>query len=605
MKRLRFPAIAAVIMAPILAFILTTSGLARAPLSAAGAPAPHGGGLFYDSGQSLGNANSHGVALGDLNGDGYPDAVVANSDGLNQVWLNDGAGQFAAGQAFEAGAGRGVALGDLNGNGDLDAIFANNGSNTVWFNDGDANFSDSGQSLGAANSYGVALADLDGDGSLDAFFANNGADDVWFNDGDGAFSDGGQALDSGWSYGAALGDLTESNGPDAFVAGWFPHANLVWLNDGATGFASNGQDLGDEASLGVALGDVNGNGALDAVVGNNFPDGVQVWVNDGAGQFSNSGQTLGDTTTYGVALADLDGDGDLDLFAANFGPNTVWWNGPPGLPAAAFDVQRGPHDEGGEVTYWSGGGDAQLPVLLAQPAPSALDVHVTLEDAGGTATQIMPFAPGEQLKLLQVTNPRPDPSAEAELTLSVTPSGALPGPGDVTDRLKLVFVDDGQGMKGCILCFVEWLGRLVGVDSAFGAMHHMELDEQEDSPQWGYYTGLFGLYAPEMADIVARNPLLLWRAVNTLDDWTPAVQSLGEGTGDAYTIDAGMVDGAQALLDGVQDKAGPGLQALLQQERAALDLDSFAGLTMDQGWATFQERRPIEALYFSIIRRSP
>ena len=59
---------------------------------------------FQDSGQALGNSHSWAVALGDLDGDGDLDAMVANSSSnqFNSVWINDGNGTFTwSGQASE------------------------------------------------------------------------------------------------------------------------------------------------------------------------------------------------------------------------------------------------------------------------------------------------------------------------------------------------------------------------------------------------------------------------------------------------------------------------------------------------------------------------
>jgi len=139
-----------------------------------------GSGVFTDSGQSLGISNTHGVALGDLDGDGYLDAFIAN-DGANQLWRNDGTGIFAdTRQTLGTSNTYDVALGDLDGDGDLDAFVANNGANQVWRNDGTGIFADSGQRLGSSDSRAVALGDIDGDGDLDAFVANrNQANQVW------------------------------------------------------------------------------------------------------------------------------------------------------------------------------------------------------------------------------------------------------------------------------------------------------------------------------------------------------------------------------------------------------------------------------------------
>jgi hypothetical protein len=301
-----------------------------------------GTGTFSDSGQSLGNSVSFGVALGDLDGDSDLDAFVANYGGgsgeANKVWRNDGTGTFTETQNLGSADSLGVALGDLDGDGDLDAFVANYGggsgeANKVWLNDGTGAFTET-QSLGSADSVGVALGDLDGDGDLDAFVANNWqqADKVWQNDGTGTFTET-QSLGSVDSMDVALGDVDGDGDLDAFVANMdYDHssgeANKVWRNDG-TGTFTETQSLGSAPSDAVALGDVDGDGDLDAFVTNR--DGAnKVWRNDGTGIFTET-QSLGSADSLDAALGDLDGDGDLDAFVANFGyaygeANKVWLN---------------------------------------------------------------------------------------------------------------------------------------------------------------------------------------------------------------------------------------------------------------------------------------
>jgi len=73
------------------------------------------------------------VAIGDFNGDGKPDLVVADYlyDTVG-VLLNTGNGAFAAPVTYAVGQSPwALAVGDFNGDGHLDLVVANANDNTV------------------------------------------------------------------------------------------------------------------------------------------------------------------------------------------------------------------------------------------------------------------------------------------------------------------------------------------------------------------------------------------------------------------------------------------------------------------------------------------
>ena len=254
------------------------------PLSLSSTPkrAGAGSGFFTDSGQRLGNGDSWGVALGDLDGDGDLDAFVGNGldieDGQpqpNEVWLNDGRGRFVSnGQSLGNEFTGPVALADLDGDSDLDALVVNykryqptpQGGAQVWLNDGSGQFTDSGQVLNPnlENYFGLTLGDVDGDNDIDAFIPGLGNTPLWLNQGDGTFINSSQTFPLLWD--PTLADIDNDGDLDVVSA------RAVWWNMGGNQggtlgvFVNSGQPFGN-ANMGyVAVGDLDGDGDQDALL---------------------------------------------------------------------------------------------------------------------------------------------------------------------------------------------------------------------------------------------------------------------------------------------------------------------------------------------------
>ena len=286
-----------------------------------------GGGRFSDATAESGLSGAgikgypQGVAVGDYDNDGYPDALVTNY-GDNVLYHNDGRGHFT-----DVTARAGVAMPrhplkasagflDYDNDGWLDLFvthyfqwtLADNAGdwcgerkpghriycdpdvfkplpNALLRNNHDGTFTDVSESAGLLTSLGkgmgVAFADYDGDGRLDIFVANDRTPHFLYHNGPGArfeevaFDVGVAANETGTmvsGMGCEFEDVDDDGRPDLFLTDLVRDVFTLFVNQGRT------------------------------FVDQSFPSGI------GAASVAHSG--------WSAKVLDIDDDGQKDVFVA-------------------------------------------------------------------------------------------------------------------------------------------------------------------------------------------------------------------------------------------------------------------------------------------------
>lgn len=322
-----------------------------------------------------------GAGVVDFDADGWPDIylvqggewtgqTVASSPSSDHLFRNR-FGEFQdvseCNQTDFHCYGMGIAVGDVNNDGFADVYVSRFGPDVLLLNNGDGTFLRSPWPLPestAAYSASCTWTDVNSDGNIDLFLTRyvdvsesdypvctdessglpiacaprdlRGLHDVvLLNHGDGVFVDvseqsGLHTVEPAQGLGVVAADFDEDGDVDVFVAN-DSVPNHLWTNDGRghfiesalfSGVAVNRDGL-REAGMGVVAGDANGDGRPEIVVTNFQAETNTFYRNEGAGFFLDASDEIGigapsrSRLTFGVNFLDYDGDSDLDLFFAN------------------------------------------------------------------------------------------------------------------------------------------------------------------------------------------------------------------------------------------------------------------------------------------------
>ena len=276
------------------------------------------------------------VRLGDVDGDGDLDAVVANGrhwPQQNYLFFNQGGSQFTVMRplGIDRVTTYACELADLDGDGDLDLAIGNDMAvGEIMLNDGRGNFTSAGSFGKVTSVRSLTIGDIDSDGDQDILVTCRGTQNqIYLNSGSAKFTPGptyGTRTDS--TIDVAVADVNQDGHQDLILANRDRQPNSVLLNDGKLDFSQQRPfGAGKDQSRAVAVGDLDSDGNLDWVTGNIGQANV-VYLGDGKGEVSKSlAFGAANSRTYAIALVDLNADGQLDIVAGNVGqPNAVFIN---------------------------------------------------------------------------------------------------------------------------------------------------------------------------------------------------------------------------------------------------------------------------------------
>ncbi|MCB0629108.1 MAG: VCBS repeat-containing protein [Saprospiraceae bacterium] len=259
--------------------------------------------------------NGAGVAIGDVNNDGWVDLYFCGNSVDNKLYLNQGDFQFEdvtekAGVACADVWSTGVSMADINGDGWLDIYVCKSGPpggvnryNELFINQQDGTFREAAKKWGIADeglSVHAVFFDYDKDGDLDMYLLNNSL----------------RSIGTGSDLQKHNREMRDPNG-----------GNKLYRHDGdhytdvSEAAGIYGSQIG--FGLGVTIGDVNRDGWQDIFVSNDFFERDYLYINQQNGTFKEDLEnyireiSMG---SMGADMADLNNDGYPEIFVTEMLP---------------------------------------------------------------------------------------------------------------------------------------------------------------------------------------------------------------------------------------------------------------------------------------------